>query len=162
LNSNEHTVLVVDDEEGIRDFLKEILTLEGFSVHTFSDGREALKQAVTLKPDLVLLDLILPDLDGVAICEALRANEQTQKIPILIVTGSPSNKQIENSMTCGGDDFIAKPIDVPDMLIRIRTLLECRDIVDPMERLSTYAERVRERTEAAQRPASSDPQSRPV
>ena len=162
MSSNEHIVLVVDDEEGMRDFLKEILVSEGFSVHTCSDGRQAIEKAVTLKPDLVLLDLILPGLDGIAVCQAFRANEKTQKIPILVVTGSPSNKQIEDSMTGGGDDFITKPIDVPDMLIRIRALLECRDILDPMERLSTYAERVRERNQAARRATPSKRESGPV
>ena len=160
MSSNGHTVLVVDDEEGMRDHLKEVLALEGFSAHTSADGREAIEQAVTLSPDLILLDLTLPGMDGVAVCRALRAIEKTQRIPILIVTGSLSNKQIEASMTCGADDFISKPVDMPDMLIRVRALLECRDIIDPMQRLSTYAERVREMTKAAQTPASTERKSK--
>ena len=159
MSSNGHTVLVIDDEEGMRDFLKGILALEGFSVHTSADAREAIDQAVTLNPDLILLDLTLPGTDGVAVCRALRASEKTQRIPILIVTGSLSNKQIEASMNCGADDFISKPVDVPDMLIRVQALLECRDIMDPMHRLSTYVERVLEMTKAAPPPASTERES---
>jgi adenylate cyclase len=132
----------------MQKFLRDVLASQGFSVHTVSTGREAIAQAFALKPDLILLDLIMASVDGVAVCKALRTNEKTEHTPILVVTGSLSNKQIEESMTSGADDFISKPVDVQDMLVRVRALLKCRDIVDPIDRLSRYVETVREMSDA--------------
>ena len=136
----------------MQNFLRDVLISQGFSVHTVSTGRDAISEAFTLKPDLILLDLIMASIDGVAVCKALRTNEKTQHTPILVVTGSLSNKQIEESMTSGADDFISKPVDVQDMLVRVRALLKCRDIVDPIERLSRYVETVREMSEGLSHP----------
>jgi len=143
-NLSDQTVLVVDDDAEMQNFLRDVLISQGFSVHTVGTGRDALSEAFALKPDLILLDLIMSTMDGVAVCKALRTNEKTQHTPILVVTGSLSNKQIEESMTSGADDFISKPVDVQDMLVRVRALLKCRDIVDPIDRLSRYVETVRE------------------
>jgi DNA-binding response OmpR family regulator len=140
---------VVDDEEEMRNFLRDVLVSQGFSVHVVASGQEAINQMPALKPDLVLLDLMMKAMDGVAVCKALRTNQKTENIPILVVTGSLSNQQIEESMTSGADDFISKPIDVQDMLIRIRALLKCKDITDPIDRLSRYVETVREMSEAS-------------
>ncbi len=149
---SDQTVLVVDDDTEMQNFLRDVLISQGFSVHTVSNGRDAISEAFTLKPDLILLDLIMASIDGVAVCKALRTNEKTQRTPILVVTGSLSNKQIEESMTSGADDFISKPVDVQDMLVRVRALLKCRDIVDPIERLSRYVETVREMSEGLSHP----------
>ena len=140
----------------MQNFLRDVLASQGFSVRTVSSGREAIGEAFTFNPDLILLDLIMATTDGVAVCKALRTNEKTQRTPILVVTGSLSNKQIEESMTSGADDFISKPVDVQDMLVRVRALLKCRDIVDPIDRLSRYVETVRAMSEEVSRsqPAS--------
>lgn len=145
---NEETVLVVDDEVEMRNFLKDVLASQGFSVHVAASGQEAINQAPLLKPDLILLDLMMTTLDGIAVCKMLRASEKTENIPILVVTGSLSSQQIEESMTSGADDFISKPIDVQDMLIRVRAMLKWRAITDPVARLSRYVETVREMSEA--------------
>ena len=153
---NEETVLlVVDDEAEMRKFLKEVLASQGFSVHEATSGQDAVNQAPTLKPDLILLDLMMTTLDGVAVCKMLRSNEKTENIPILVVTGSLSSQQIEESMTSGADDFISKPIDVQDMLIRVRAMLKWKDITDPIDRLSHYVDTVREMSEAPSRPTGS-------
>src|SRR5664280_96783 len=132
----------------MQKFLGDVLASQGFSVHTVSTGREAIAQAFVVKQDLILLALIMATVDGVAVCKALRTNEKTERTPILVVTGSLSNKQIEESMTSGADDFISKPVDVQDMLIRVQALLKCRDITDPIDRLSRYVETVHEMSEA--------------
>ena len=152
MSLNEPIILVVDDEEEMRNFLKDVLVSQGFAVHVVASGQEAINQMPTLKPDLVLLDLMMTAVDGVAVCKALRTNQKTESIPILGVTGSLSNQQIEESMTKGADDFISKPIDVQDMLIRIRALLKWKDIADPIERLSRYVETVREMSETTTSP----------
>ena len=140
------TVLVVEDDAGMREFLKNVLAPEGFAVYTADTGQEGIKQALTITPDLVLLDLLMPTMDGVAVCKALRTNKETENIPILVVTGTESRQQIEESMTGGADDFVSKPIDVRDLLVRVRAMLQCKQIADPVERLSRYVDTVRQMT----------------
>ena len=140
----EPTVLVVDDDAAMRDFLKKSLAPENLAIHMAASGEEAIKQAFALIPDLVLLDLRMPAIDGVAVCRAIRKSDKIGNIPILIVTGSLSREQIEESMTAGADDFVSKPIDTQDLCIRVRALLKWKHIVDPVERLQRYVESVRE------------------
>jgi len=149
----ELTVLVIEDDAGMREFLKNALTPEGFVVYTTDGGEDGVKQAFALKPDLILLDLVMPGVDGIAVCKALRTNTETETIPVLVATGTPSTTQIENSIISGADDFVSKPIDVQDLLIRVRAMLQCRDIADPIKRLSRYAEIVREMTAKPSPPA---------
>jgi DNA-binding response OmpR family regulator len=140
------TILVVDDDPAMLDFLTQRLTPEGFTVSTASSGQDGINQAIDLPPDLILLDLRMPVADGEVVCKALRANVKTERVPILVITGVLSPAQLEQSMTSGADDFVSKPIDMPDLLIRIHALLECRTITDPIERLTHYIEMVRELT----------------
>jgi DNA-binding response OmpR family regulator len=146
------TILVVDDDPGMLEYLSERLAPEGFTVFTAATGQDGINQAISRQPDLILLDLRLPVTDGVAVCEALRAETKTAGIPILVVTGVHSPDQLEESMTSGADDFISKPIDAPDMLVRIHAMLECRTITDPIERLSRYVDIVRQSSAKSSRP----------
>jgi DNA-binding response OmpR family regulator len=146
------TILVVDDDPAMRDFLKQRLTPEGFLVFTAPTGEDGIKQATAVPPDLILLDLRMPVTDGVAVCKTLRANPKTERIPVLVITGILSPAQLEESMTSGADDFVSKPIDMADLLIRIHAMLECRAITDPVERLTRYIERVREISGKSARP----------
>jgi DNA-binding response OmpR family regulator len=138
------TILVVDDDPAMLGFLEQRLTPEGFTVSTAGTGEDGIKQATALPPDLILLDLRMPLVDGAAVCKTLRANPKTERIPILVVTGVLSPAQLEQSMTSGADDFVSKPIDMADLLNRIHAMLECRTIADPVERLTRYLELVRE------------------
>jgi DNA-binding response OmpR family regulator len=148
------SILIVDDEEAMLDFLKQRLAPEGFAISMATTGDEGIKQAIAHQPDVILLDLRMPIPDGVAVCKALRANDKTKLTPILVITGVLSPAQIEESMASGADDFVSKPINIPDLLIRIRAILECRAITDPVERLTRYTELVREMTsKAPRRPA---------
>jgi DNA-binding response OmpR family regulator len=131
----------------MRDFLKNTLATEGIAVLTAATGEDGIKQAITNKPDLVLLDLRMPAMDGVAVCKAIRANNQTEHIPILVITGTLSREQIEGAMTAGADDLICKPIDVQDLCLRVRAMLKCKDITDPFERHQHYGQTVRQMIE---------------
>ena len=142
----ERTVLVIEDDAGMREFLKSALAPERFVVYTADGGKDGVKQALALRPDLILLDLCMPGMDGLAVCKALRTDEKTATIPILIATGTQSTVQIEHSILSGADEFVTKPIDTRDLLIRIRAMLQCRDITDPIERHSRCTEIVREMT----------------
>ena len=147
------TILVVDDDPAMLDFLKQRLAPEGFAVSTALTGEDGVRQATTLQPDLILLDLRMPLAGGVEVCKTLRSNPKTERIPILVVTGVLSPSELEQSMTSGADDFVSKPIDMADLLIRIHAMLDCRAIADPVERLTRYIELVREISGKSARPS---------
>jgi DNA-binding response OmpR family regulator len=132
------TVLVVEDDANMQDFLKEILASEGLIVHTASDGKEALQKTLSLTPDLVLLDLRMPNLDGVTYCKAVRVDKHTRNIPIIVVTSLSMQSKLEESIAAGADDFVAKPFDVNDLLLRVRSMLKVQHITDTQERMQRY------------------------
>ena len=142
----EQSVLVVDDDAGMRELLKSVLTSEKYIVYTAYGGEDGVKQALALSPDLIVLDLLMPRMNGAAVCKALRADKKTATIPILLATGTQSTDQIQDSVAIGADDFVSKPIDTRDLLIRVRAMLRCKEIVDPAERYLRYTELVREAT----------------
>ncbi len=138
INVSNETVLVVEDDANMQDFLKEVLASEGLIVHTASDGKEALKKTLTLVPNLVLLDLRMPNLDGVTYCKAVRLDKHTQNIPIIVVTSLSMQSKLEESIAAGADDFVAKPFDVNDLLLRVRSMLKVQHIADTQERMQRY------------------------
>ena len=113
-------VLVVDDEQAIRRFLRVALTSQAYTVFEATSGQEALSSAVTCKPDIVILDLGLPDIDGVEVTHLLR---QWTQIPIIIlsVRGSESDKIA--ALDAGADDYLTKPFGVGELLARLRAAL---------------------------------------
>jgi DNA-binding response OmpR family regulator len=132
------TVLVVEDDANMQDFLKEVLASEGLTVHTASDGKEALQKTLALCPNLVLLDLRMPNLDGVTYCKAVRVDKHTRNIPIIVVTSLSMQSKLEESIAAGADDFVAKPFDVNDLLLRVRSMLKVQHIADTQERMQRY------------------------
>ena len=133
-----YTVLVVEDDANMQGFLQEVLASEGYSVLTASDGQEALTQAFAQKPDLILLDLLMPNLDGVTFCRAVRADQRTKDVPIVVVTSLNMQAKLEESMAAGADDFIGKPFDVQDLIGRVRSMLQVKHITNPRERMQQY------------------------
>jgi DNA-binding response OmpR family regulator len=138
------TILVIDDDPAMLDFLTQRLSAEGFSVSTTASSQDGINQALIHQPHLILLDLRMPIQDGVTVCKVLRANSKTQYIPIIVVTGVLLPSQLEEARTSGADDFAFKPVDLTDLLIRIRAMLACRAIEDPVERFTRYYEITRE------------------
>ena len=122
----------------MQDFLKEVLASEGLAVFTASDGKEALRQTLLLTPDLILLDLRMPNLDGVTYCKAIRVDKQTKDIPIIVVTSLSMQAKLEECIAAGADDFVAKPFDVADLLLRVRAMLKVKHITDTQERMQRY------------------------
>jgi len=138
------TILVIDDDPAMLDFFTQRLSPEGFTVSTAASAQDGINRALIHHPDLILLDLRMPIRDGVTVCKAIRANPKTQHIPIIVVTGALSPAQLGEAMTAGADDFVSKPVDLTDLLIRIRAMLECRTIEDRAEPFSRYTEIARE------------------
>jgi len=138
------TILVIDDDPAMLGFLAQRLSGGGFVVSTARSGQDGIDQAKALRPDLILLDLRMPYPDGPTVCKTLRADAKTQRIPIIVVTGVLTPAHLEQALSSGADDFASKPIDMPDLLIRIRAMLDSRNIDDPAERRKHYTKLARE------------------
>ncbi|AZM49655.1 DNA-binding response regulator [Streptomyces sp. WAC 06738] len=115
------TVLVVDDEENIRDLLSQTLRLVGFDVRTAASGFEALTAAEAKAPGLVVLDVMLPDIDGFEVARRLRAGGG--KVPVLFLTARDTVADRVAGLTAGGDDYVAKPFSLEEVVLRIRAIL---------------------------------------
>lgn len=112
-------ILIVDDEPAIVDLIKINLELEGFETITCYSGKEAVKYAQTVNPDLILLDIMLPDLDGFEVCKTI----QSLNIPIIMLTAKNDIKDKLYGLELGADDYITKPFDGRELLARIKTIL---------------------------------------
>ncbi len=119
--TTEARLLVVDDEPNIRELLSTSLRFAGFEVHTAADGAEALRQAEATRPDLVVLDVMLPDLDGFAVTRRLR--ERGREVPVLFLTAKDDVADRVNGLTVGGDDYVTKPFSLEEVVARIRAVL---------------------------------------
>src|ERR1043165_8459044 len=117
-------ILVVDDNKHLLGLLRLSLKGEGFSIATAANGIDAINKAILLSPDLILLDLLLPGLDGFAVCESLRKHPVTASTPIIIMTGMSGQFNRYAGFDSGGTDFITKPVTPKALLVRIKRLLE--------------------------------------
>jgi DNA-binding response OmpR family regulator len=142
-------VLVVDDDPGMREVLESILVTENVEVCTAVDGKDAFQRTLTLKPDLILLDIGMPKLNGLTFCKAIRAGAETRNTPVIIVTSLTARGRLEECMAAGADDFVGKPFQVEDLLIRVRAMLKTADVPDHVERLNQYILAVRDLRERA-------------
>lgn len=120
-------ILVVDDEQDILEFISYNLQKEGFQVHTALNGKEALKLADTLKPDLMLLDIMMPEMDGVELCRQLRSFKRFDHTVIAFLTARSEDFTQIAALDVGGDDFINKPIRPRVLISRIKALLRRSD-----------------------------------
>ncbi len=112
-------VLIVDDEPGIRETLAITLRASGYDIDTAADGEEALMCAVATEPDIVVLDLGLPDLDGVQVIAQLRA---TSQVPILVLSGRTDSADKVDALDAGADDYVTKPFGMDELLARLRAM----------------------------------------
>ncbi len=116
------TILIVDDDESTRITLEAILLREGYNLVFAHDGVEALTKAKDLMPDLVLLDVMMPGMSGLEVCEALRADDLLSVIPVVMVTALDDRDSRLRALDVGADDFLSKPVDVPELRARVRTI----------------------------------------
>jgi len=113
-------ILVVDDEEAIYAYLQRKLGKLGYTVSTAEDGEEALSQAFSERPDIILLDVKLPKLDGIEVCKRLKSNDMTKKTPIIMLSAKAQSDEIEAGLKAGADRYLCKPIGFPDILKEIK------------------------------------------
>ena len=126
-------VLVVDDEEGVRAFFVRLLTDEGYTVNVASDGPSALTAVTQHAPDVVLLDVGIPGLDGFEVCRQLKRNVATRLLPIVFVTGQHAREQRIEGLAAGADDFLTKPVDTLELLARVRSLTRMKQYTDDLD-----------------------------
>ena len=117
------TILIADDEPGIRIALKALLSREGHDIAFATDGLQALSEAVRLVPDLILLDVMMPGLDGFRVCQCLRADPKLAEVPIILITGLADRDSRLRGIEAGADDFVGKPFDAVELRARVRTTL---------------------------------------
>jgi DNA-binding response OmpR family regulator len=121
--TNGKVVLVVDDDATIRGLLQITLETEGFDVLTAADGVEGLERARAEQPDLVILDIMMPGIDGLQVCHTLKSEAPTQDIPIVLLSAKAQSHDIELGMRVGANDYITKPPDLVGLVNTVRTLL---------------------------------------
>jgi DNA-binding response OmpR family regulator len=120
------TVLVADDDADIVRFVEVNLRLEGYQVLTARDGEEALAKALQLQPDLVLLDVLMPRIDGYTVCARLRADARGAAIPVILLTANFVSADQEDARRAGANDFVVKPFDPYELMARVRALMPAR------------------------------------
>lgn len=119
-------VFVVEDEEDILDLIRHHLAKEGYAVSTAANGMEAVKAILRKPPDLVLLDLMLPGLDGLEVCRMLKKDAQTSDVPILMVTAKDEESDVVAGLELGADDYVVKPFRMKELIARVRAALRRR------------------------------------
>lgn len=128
------TILVADDQAANRELLQELLTPHGFEVIMAADGMSALEELNRSKVDLVLLDVMMPRLTGLEVCERIKSNPDTYLIPVVLVTALSDKEDRLKGIRSGADDFLTRPVDLTELLARVRSLLKFKLRTDELER----------------------------
>jgi len=115
-------LLIVEDEQAILQGLVDVFVFHGFEVDSADDGKDGLEKALTGKHDLILLDVMLPSIDGFEICNKIREQDRNQ--PIIMLTAKSSEEDIITGLTLGADDYIAKPFSIRELVLRVNTVLK--------------------------------------
>lgn len=124
-------ILVIDDDQAIAELIKVNLDLLGHQVTCANDGIKGLALAQQSRPDLIVLDVMMPDLDGFTVCQRLRQNKETNGIPILMLTALGMTKDKVKGFDAGADDYLTKPFEIPELAVRVRALLRRAGSVPP-------------------------------
>jgi adenylate cyclase len=145
-------ILVVDDTPQNVKLLADLLTVKGYAVLTAASGAEALAIVGRERPDLVLLDVVMPEMSGYEVCRRLRAEPQTALTPVVMVTALDPAEERVKGIEAGADDFLSKPINQPELLARVRSLLRIKRLHDDLRELNrTLEQRVQEQVAQLER-----------
>jgi DNA-binding response OmpR family regulator len=134
-------VLVVDDEWELRNLLTEFLTGEGYDVIQASNGEEALELAEKEEPQVILLDVKMPGIDGIEVCRRLKEEDKTRFIPIIMVTAL-EDRDVD-AFVEGADDFVIKPFSLVELSFRVKSMLRIKYLTDDLQRSLAYIEELK-------------------
>jgi DNA-binding response OmpR family regulator len=126
-------VLVVDDEEQNRTLLRDPLEARGYEIAEAENGVQALQKIAERPPDVILLDLMMPKLDGFEVCRRLRRDTKTAHIPILMITALSDRKERLMGIEAGANDFLNKPIDIQDVILRVGNAVHAKHLHDQLQ-----------------------------
>ncbi|HEY5899975.1 MAG TPA: response regulator [Burkholderiales bacterium] len=145
-------ILVVDDQRSNVEMMAGVLNARGYVVHTASNGREALEQVRETRPDLVVSDILMPEMDGYELCRRLRSAPDTALLPMVLVTSLDAHAERIKGLEAGADDFLSKPVNWEELLARVRSLLRVKALQDELKQLNAeLAERVRDQVSQLER-----------
>jgi len=120
---SQHSLLVVEDEQDLLEVLRYSLDREGFSVRTAENGEDAIRLVREQRPGLIVLDLMLPTIDGLAVCRAIRSTDKTRDVPIVMLTARGEEADIVRGLEAGADDYVTKPFSPKVLVARIHAVL---------------------------------------
>jgi two-component system cell cycle response regulator len=148
-------ILVVDDQPGNVFLLQDRLNREGFEVITAYDGTSGIKVAREQNPDLILLDVMMPGIDGFEVCREISSNDFTNHIPIILVTALNSSEDTQKGFDCGAFDFIKKPFNKIELLARIKAAVrftETKKLLIELEKIDTFSTTVKKTNHEIKQP----------
>ncbi|HPG12486.1 MAG TPA: response regulator [Chitinophagaceae bacterium] len=126
---NNRTILIIDDNEDIRDNTSEILSLGGYKTITAENGKKGVEAALAEKPDLIICDIMMPELDGYGVLHLLRKNPETESIPLIFLTAKAERSDMRKGMEMGADDYVTKPFEELELMNAIESRLRKYDIL---------------------------------
>ena len=135
-----HRILIADDNQPNRELLEAYLDSIDCEMDIAEDGQTTLDKVASFKPDLILLDVMMPKLSGFEVCQKLKAAPETQHIMILMVTALNELGDIERAIDAGTNDFLSKPVNKAELLKRVENMLKLKGVSDENERLRKYIE----------------------
>jgi two-component system alkaline phosphatase synthesis response regulator PhoP len=135
-------VLIADDNPQGAELLEAYLSATDYDVRIAADGEQTLNLVRSWQPDLILLDIMMPRISGFEVCKRLRADPATADIAVLMVTALDQPSDIDRAVDAGTDDFLSKPINKTELLLRVRSLLRCRQYKRELDRALAYIESV--------------------
>ena len=138
---SENTILIVDDEKIGRDTLEALLYNQGYHLIFARDGSEALSMVAQFEPDVILLDVMMPHLDGFEVCRRLKADPQWRFIPVILVTALDGEEDLLTGIEAGADDFLSKPINGLKLRARIRSMLRLKQQFNELKAMMLYKRR---------------------
>jgi two-component system sensor histidine kinase/response regulator len=133
MSEEKPSILIVDNEPGARFTLDALLFREGYDLAFAAGGPEALAQLDDLKPDILLLDVMMPGMDGFEVCQRLKADNRWRHIPVILVTSLDSKEDLARGLDAGADDFLSKPVNALELRARVRSMLRIKKQYDELQ-----------------------------
>ena len=135
-------ILIAEDQPEGLELLEAYLDAADYDIETAVDGEDTLKKVQSFRPDLILLDVMMPRISGFEVCKRLKANADTRGIVILMITALDQHHDIDRAVEVGTNDFLTKPINKTELLLRIKAALASRQYADPLDQALAYVEGV--------------------
>jgi len=142
-HENQETILIVDDLKANLKLLTYILEADSYQTSFALSGKEALERLTVLSPDLILLDLMMPDMNGLEVCQAIKSNPDYQDIPIIFLTASQEEHHLIKAFELGASDYVTKPFRKPELLTRVKTQVTIKRQAQEIVRLHDELQKIK-------------------